>query len=90
MFFSPCAATAIAAAIKKGCNYRSNCGIRFHDGDLEHSLMKEKKNRSLDLCHSRFRFRNLKDTNLCMSSWWITNSGLLICSWHDVTLSQFA
>ena len=23
--------------------YRNNCGIRLHDADLEHSLMKEKK-----------------------------------------------
>ena len=28
---------------KKDCSYRNNCGIRLHDGDLEHSLMKEKK-----------------------------------------------
>ena len=33
----------IAAAIKKDCSYRNNCGIRLHAGDLEHSLMKEKK-----------------------------------------------
>ena len=32
----------IAAAIKKDCSYRNKCGIRLHDGDLEHSLMKEK------------------------------------------------
>ena len=25
------------------CSYRNNCGIWLHDGDLEHSLMKEKK-----------------------------------------------
>ena len=31
---------------KKDCSYINNCGIHFHDGDLEHSLMKEKKNRS--------------------------------------------
>ena len=24
-------------------SYRNNCGIRLHDGDLEHSLMKKKK-----------------------------------------------
>ena len=24
------------------CSCRNNCGIRLHDGDLEHSLMKEK------------------------------------------------
>ena len=24
-------------------SYRSNCGIRLHDDDLEHSLMKKKK-----------------------------------------------
>ena len=33
----------MAAAIKKDCSYRNNCGIWSHDGDLEHSLMKEKK-----------------------------------------------
>ena len=30
---------------KKDCSYRNNSGIHFHDGDSEHSLMKE-KNRS--------------------------------------------
>ena len=29
--------------LKKDCSYSSNCGIRLHDGDLEHSIMKEKK-----------------------------------------------
>ena len=28
---------------KKDCSYSSNCGIRLHDSDLEHNLMKEKK-----------------------------------------------
>ena len=28
---------------KKDCSYRSNCCIRLHDADLEHSFMKEKK-----------------------------------------------
>ena len=28
---------------KKDCSYRNNCGIQLHDGDLEHSIMKEKK-----------------------------------------------
>ena len=28
--------------LKKGCSYRSNCGIRLHDADLEHSLTKKK------------------------------------------------
>ena len=42
MFFD-CVAIIIAAAIKKDCSYRNNCGIRLHDGDLEHDLMKEKK-----------------------------------------------
>ena len=28
---------------KKGCSYRNNCGIRLHEGDLEHIFMKEKK-----------------------------------------------
>ena len=41
--FRPYVAIIIAAAIKKDCNYRNNCGIRLHAGDLEHSLMKEKK-----------------------------------------------
>ena len=43
MFFLPCVATIIAAAIKTDCNSRNNCGIRLHDGDLEHCFMKEKK-----------------------------------------------
>ena len=29
--------------IKKDWSYRSNCGIRLRAGDLEHSLIKEKK-----------------------------------------------
>ena len=93
--FWPCVAIIIAAAIKKDCSYRNNCGIRLHDGDLEHSLMKEKNRSSyvflpiFMFCHSRFRFRNLKDANSCMFSWCITTSSLLICSWHDMTLSQF-
>ena len=28
---------------EKACSYRNNCGIRLHDADLEHSLVKEKK-----------------------------------------------
>ena len=36
----------MAAAIKKDCIYRNKCGIQLHDDDLEHSLKKEKKNRS--------------------------------------------
>ena len=27
---------------KKDCSDRNNCGTRLYDGDLEHSLMKEK------------------------------------------------
>ena len=63
-----------AAAIKKDYSYRNNFGIRFHGGDLEHSLMKEKNRSSYDFllffvyCYSRFRFRNLKDANSCMFS----------------------
>ena len=41
--FWPYVAIIIAGAIKKDCSYRSNCGIRLYAGDLEHSLMKEKK-----------------------------------------------
>ena len=36
-------AIIIVAAIKKDCIYRNNCGIRSHDGDIEHSLAKKKK-----------------------------------------------
>ena len=91
--FWPC--VAIVIAIKKDCSYKNNCGIRLHDGDLEHRLMKEKNRSSyvflpiFTLFHSRFRFRNLKDTTLFMISWCITISSLLICSWHEMTLSQF-
>ena len=35
-------AIIIAAAIKKDCSYRNNCGIRLHSDDSEHSLMKKK------------------------------------------------
>ena len=31
------------AFLKKETAVRINCGIRLHDADLEHSLMKEKK-----------------------------------------------
>ena len=41
--FLPYVAIIIAAAIKKDCSYRNNCGIRLHAGGLENSLMKEKK-----------------------------------------------
>ena len=41
--FWSCVAIIIAATIKKDCSYRKNCGIPWHAGDLEHSLMKEKK-----------------------------------------------
>ena len=93
--FWPYLAIIIAAFFKKDCSYRNNC-IRLHNTDLEHSLMKEKKNRCLYVLlpifmiwHSRFSFRNLKDANSCMFSWCITTNSLLICSWHDATLSQF-
>ena len=93
--FWPYVAIIIAAAIKKDCSYRNNCGIQLHDGDLEHDLMKE-KNRCLYVFlpifmfwHSRFSFRNLKDANSCLFSWCITTSSLLIHSWHDMTHSQF-
>ena len=82
--------------LKKDCCYRNNSGsgIRLHDGDLEHCLIKE-KNRCLYVLfpiymfwHSRFSFRNLKDGNSCIFSRCITNSRLLISSWRDMTLSQ--
>ena len=89
--FRPYVAIIVAAAIKKDCSYRNNCSIRLHAGDLEHSLVKEKNKIFVCLsvhfmfCHSRFRFRNLKKANLCMFSWCITATSLLICSWHDMT-----
>ena len=43
MYLRPYVAIIITAAIKKDCSYRNNCGIRLLAGDLEHSLMKEKK-----------------------------------------------
>ena len=92
--FWPCVAIITAAAIKKDYRYRNNCGIWLHAGDLEHSLMKEKKGRSsyvflliFMFCFSRFR--NLKDANWCMFLRCISTRNLLICSWHDMTLSQF-
>ena len=63
-------------------------------GDLEHSLIKEKK---IGLhvfllifmfCYSRFRFSNLKDAYSCMFSWCITTSSLSICPWHDMAPSS--
>ena len=90
VFFWPCVAIIIAATIKEDCSYRNNCGIRLHDGDLEHSLMKEKNRSSyvflpiFMFCHSRFGFRNLEDANLSMLLWCITTSSLSISSWHDI------
>ena len=72
--------------LKKDCSYKFNCGIRLQDGDVEHSLMKE-KNRCPYILLPIFMF-NLKDTNSCMFSWCITTGSLLICSWHDMTLSH--
>ena len=93
--FWSCVAIIIAAGITKDWSYRNNCGFWLHVGDLEHSLMKEKNRSSyvflliFMFCYSRFRFRSLKDANSCMFSWCITTRSLLICSWHDMTLSQF-
>ena len=33
---------------RKDCSYRNNCGIQWHDGDLEYSLMKQKNRWQLD------------------------------------------
>ena len=41
--FWPCKPIIITAFLKKDCSYRNNGGIRLHDADVEHSLMKEKK-----------------------------------------------
>ena len=92
-FFWP--SVTITGAIKKDCIYGNNCGVPLHYGDLEHSLMIEEDRSSYVFlpicmfCHSRFRFRNLKDANSGMFSWCITTSSLLICSRHEMTLSQF-
>ena len=79
--FLPCVAIIIAADIKKDWCYRNNCGIRPHDGYLEHSLMKKNRSSYVFLpifmfCYSKFIFRNLKDANSCMFSWYITTSSL--------------
>ena len=39
--------------------------------------------------YSRFSFRNLKDANSFMSLWCSATSSLTICSWCDITYSQF-
>ena len=93
--FWPCVSTVTAGAVKTDCRYRNNCGFRLHDVDLEHSVMKEKSRSSyvfvpiFTFCRSRFRFRNLKDVHSCMFLLCFTTSSLLICSWHDMTLSHF-
>ena len=46
MFLTIYVAIIIATAIKKDCTHSNNCGIQFHDGDLEHILMKQKKRSS--------------------------------------------
>ena len=76
---------------KKDCSFKKKFGIWLHD--LGRSHMKEKNGFLYVLlpifmfCHSRLRFKNLKDTNSCAISWRITTSSLLICSWHDMILS---
>ena len=63
-----------SCSFKKNCSDRNNCGTRLHDGDLEHSLMKEENRSSYVILpifmfsHSRFSFRNLKDANACIVS----------------------
>ena len=93
--FWPCVAIIIAAAIKKNCSYRNNCGIRLHAGDLEHSLKKEKKI-GLYMFFFSFLCSAISDLDLwilkmlmCVFLWCITTRILLICSWDDMTLSQF-
>ena len=80
---------------KKDCSYWNNCGVRLHDSNLEHSLIKEKKNRCsyvllpiFVFSYSRFSLRNLKDANSYMFSWCITTNSLLICSWK-MTFIQY-
>ena len=55
----------IAAAIKKDCSYRNNCGIRLHAGDLEHSLMK--KNICLHMFFFSFLCSAIPDLDLGIS-----------------------
>ena len=80
---------------KNVCSYRNNCETLLYDGDLEHSLMKEKNRSSYVILpvfvfwHSRFSFRNYKDANSCIFSRCITTMNLLICPRYDMALSQF-
>ena len=81
---------------KKDFNYRNNRGVRLHDGDLEHSLMKEKKI-DIHIFFCSFLFSGISDLALEILTMLIrvcfrnvfTTSGPLICSWYDMTLSHF-
>ena len=86
----------IAAFLKKDCSYRNNCDIRLHDADLEHSLTKKK----IDVHMFFFSFlcSGIPDFALgilkmlirvCFRDVLQPAKSLLICSWHDITLSQF-
>ena len=75
-----CGAVMVAAAIKKDCSYRNNCGIRLQDGDLEHSLMKEKNLHMFFFPYLCFAIQDLGLGILKMSimdksvfiSWWFS------------------
>ena len=95
MFFLPCIAIIIAALTKKNCSYRNSCGIRLHDVDLEHSLMKK-----IDVHMFFFPFfcSGIPDlalgivkilTRVCFRDVIQAAKSILICSWHDIALSQF-
>ena len=93
--FWPCIAITTAVFFKKDCCYRDNCGIWLHHGDLEHCLIKKKKNRCLYVLlpiymfwYSRFSFRNLKNANSCMSSWCITTRRLFLCTPWSLALAK--
>ena len=94
--FLPYVAIIITAFLKKAAATEAT-GIRLHDGELEHSLMREEKDVNmfffpflctgfpyLALGISKMLFR---DANSYLR--YNTTNSLLICSCHYKTLSQF-
>ena len=89
-------AIIIAAFLKKDCSYRNNCGIRMHDADLEHALMKKKK--KSHMFFFPFLCSGIPDLALgilkmlirvCFCDVLQPAKSQLIYSRHDITLSQF-
>ena len=87
----------MAAFIKTECSYRNNCGFRLHDVDVECSLVKK-----IDVHMFFFPFfcsgipnlalgivKMLLRNRVCFRNAIQTAKSLLICSWHDITLSHF-